>query len=160
MIRLNAVVALAALIGTLLLVGCQQPQAEEPASQPPEPMAQPAPYPHDQIPEATEPAGPASSAQPAMTDIADPDDEPITEIEAEPAAPKPKPKTTAAKPKEKYAAPKPAGRTYVVRKGDTLQSISKKFYNTTRNWRKIHEANKSTLKDPNKLTIGTKLVIP
>jgi len=49
---------------------------------------------------------------------------------------------------------------YVVEKGDTLQKISKKFYGTTKKWKKIYEANKDILKDPDKIRPGQKLVIP
>ena len=52
------------------------------------------------------------------------------------------------------------GRYYTVRKGDTLQEISMKFYGTTKNWRRIYNANKGTVKDPNKLTEGMKINIP
>lgn len=62
-------------------------------------------------------------------------------------------------PKENYGKPK-AERTYVVRQGDTLQKISRKYYGTTRKWRSIAQANRSTVKDPDKIIVGTKLVIP
>jgi nucleoid-associated protein YgaU len=48
-------------------------------------------------------------------------------------------------------------RTHVVAKGDTLGDISKQYYGTTKNWKKIQEANKC---DPNGLAVGQKLVIP
>lgn len=58
------------------------------------------------------------------------------------------------------AAPK-GGETYTVKKGDTLQEISKKFYGTTTKWRKIYEANQKTIKGgPEKLMPGMKLTIP
>jgi nucleoid-associated protein YgaU len=64
-------------------------------------------------------------------------------------------------PKESYSSePKKAARTYVVKKGDTLQKISEKFYGTTKHWRRICEANKKVIKDCDKLEPGTKLVIP
>ena len=64
-------------------------------------------------------------------------------------------------PKESYAQPS-AGRTYVVRKGDTLQSISRKHYSDNgQGWRRIYEANRSVLaKGPDHLTVGMKLIIP
>jgi nucleoid-associated protein YgaU len=49
---------------------------------------------------------------------------------------------------------------YTVKKGDTLQKISKKFYGTTKKWSKIYEANKDTLKGPNKIRPGQTLNIP
>jgi len=49
---------------------------------------------------------------------------------------------------------------YTVKKNDTLQKISKKFYGTTRKWVKIYEANKDTLKGPDKVIPGQALNIP
>jgi nucleoid-associated protein YgaU len=66
-------------------------------------------------------------------------------------------------PKESYATPGGDGsQTYVVRKGDTLYSISRKFYNgESRHWRRIYEANRAALPGgPDRLEVGTKLVIP
>lgn len=53
-------------------------------------------------------------------------------------------------------------RTYRMKKGDSLWSISKKFYKKGSLWKKIYNANKKTLKGKNirKLKVGTKLVIP
>jgi len=49
---------------------------------------------------------------------------------------------------------------YTVRKGDTLQKISQKFYGTTKKWNKIYEANKETLKGPNKIYPGQVIDVP
>jgi len=49
---------------------------------------------------------------------------------------------------------------YTVMKGDTLQKISQKFYGTTKKWTKIFEANRDTLKGPNKLYPGKAINIP
>lgn len=49
---------------------------------------------------------------------------------------------------------------YTVAKNDTLQKISKKFYGTTKKWPKIYEANKDTLRGPDKLYPGQILNIP
>ena len=49
---------------------------------------------------------------------------------------------------------------YTVEKGDTLQKISKKFYNTYRKWSKIYDANKDKIKNPNNIKAGTILTIP
>jgi LysM repeat protein len=51
-------------------------------------------------------------------------------------------------------------RTYVVREGDTLASISRKFYKSSGRWKKIRDANRSVLDDPTKLKPGTTLTIP
>jgi tetratricopeptide (TPR) repeat protein len=60
----------------------------------------------------------------------------------------------------KKAASKKAGRTYVVESGDTLFSISRKFYNSPKRWKDILDANKKDIRDPKKLTVGQTLVIP
>lgn len=49
---------------------------------------------------------------------------------------------------------------YTVKKGDTLQKISFKFYNTTKRWKKIYEANEDILKIPDKVYPGQVLRIP
>ena len=51
-------------------------------------------------------------------------------------------------------------RTYVVREGDTLASISRKFYKSSARWKKIRDANKSAINDPAKLKPGMTLTIP
>ena len=49
---------------------------------------------------------------------------------------------------------------YVVKKGDTLQKISEKFFKTTTKWKDIYEANKHILKTPDRIRPGQKLAIP
>jgi LysM repeat protein len=58
------------------------------------------------------------------------------------------------------AASKKAGQTYVVQSGDTLVSISRKFYKSPKRWKAILEANKKDIRDPKDLTVGQTLVIP
>ncbi len=53
-----------------------------------------------------------------------------------------------------------APRTYVVREGDTLASISRKFYKSSGRWKKIRDANKGVVPDPAKLKAGQTLTIP
>jgi LysM repeat protein len=55
---------------------------------------------------------------------------------------------------------KKAGQTYVVQSGDTLFSISRKFYKSSKRWKAILEANKKSIRDPKDLTVGQTLVIP
>jgi len=55
---------------------------------------------------------------------------------------------------------KKAGQTYVVQSGDTLVSISRKFYKSPKRWKAILEANKKNIRDPKDLTVGQTLVIP
>jgi LysM repeat protein len=56
--------------------------------------------------------------------------------------------------------PAHAPRTYVVRDGDTLASISRKFYKSSGRWKKIRDANRSVVSDPGKLKAGQTLTIP
>lgn len=51
-------------------------------------------------------------------------------------------------------------RTYVVQRGDTLASISRRFYKTSAHWKKILEANREVIDNPKNLTVGQTLVIP
>ena len=60
----------------------------------------------------------------------------------------------------KKAHGRKAGQTYVVQSGDTLFSISRKFYKSPKRWKEILEANKNNIRDPKDLTIGQTLVIP
>lgn len=53
-----------------------------------------------------------------------------------------------------------APRTYVVRDGDTLASISRKFYKSSGRWKKIRDANRNVVADPGKLKAGQTLTIP
>jgi nucleoid-associated protein YgaU len=57
-------------------------------------------------------------------------------------------------------AGKKPGQTYVVQSGDTLVSISRKFYNSPKRWKTILEANKKNIRDPKDLTVGQTIVIP
>jgi LysM repeat protein len=61
---------------------------------------------------------------------------------------------------KKPASRKSDGRNYVVRPGDTLVSISRKFYKSSARWKGILDANKESIRDPKKLTVGQMLVIP
>lgn len=51
-------------------------------------------------------------------------------------------------------------RFHIVRKNETLSAISKQYYGTAHQWQKILEANRDTISDANKISPGTKLIIP
>jgi tetratricopeptide (TPR) repeat protein len=53
-----------------------------------------------------------------------------------------------------------AKRTYVVQHGDTLASISRKFYKTSAHWKQILDANRDVIDNPKRLTAGQTLLIP
>src|SRR5438874_6716516 len=60
----------------------------------------------------------------------------------------------------KKTASKKSDRTYVVKSGDTLFSISRKFYKSPKRWKEILNANEKNIHDAKKLTVGQTLVIP
>jgi nucleoid-associated protein YgaU len=70
----------------------------------------------------------------------------------EPVIPKPPP------PRRAEALTVEAARTYVVRRGDTLWHIAKKFYGDGKKYTLITRAN--NIIDPASLKIGQKLIIP
>jgi len=76
------------------------------------------------------------------------------------------PASTATAMKDKAAAPagsttSAAPNTYTVQKGDTLMELSRKFYGNDAEWKRILEANATTLKgDAKAIAPGMKLVIP
>lgn len=57
-------------------------------------------------------------------------------------------------------APSSAARTYTVQPGDSLSKISRQFYGDPNKYMKIFEANKDKLSDPDKVKVGTELLIP
>jgi nucleoid-associated protein YgaU len=50
--------------------------------------------------------------------------------------------------------------TYTVKEGDTLASISRKFYKTSKRWREIRDANENKIDDSDNLKAGQTLKIP
>ena len=81
-------------------------------------------------------------------------------------------KTTTAKVEKPRETKKPTTRTYTVKKGDCLWNIAKKFYGKGSSWKKIYNANQSTIEKVAKkhgkksssnghwIWAGTKLTIP
>lgn len=57
-------------------------------------------------------------------------------------------------------APSGKSRSYVVQEGDTLASISRKFYKSSGQWKKIRSANRDVIDNPAKLKPGQTLTIP
>ena len=51
-------------------------------------------------------------------------------------------------------------KTYTVQKGDTLSEIAQKQYGAASEYRKIFEANRDTLSDPDKIRPGQVLKLP
>lgn len=50
-------------------------------------------------------------------------------------------------------------KVYTVKAGDTLGKISAKFYGNSSKYKKIYEANKNRIKNPNMIYVGQKIVI-
>jgi nucleoid-associated protein YgaU len=51
-------------------------------------------------------------------------------------------------------------RRYTVRKGDTLSAIAKREYGDANDWRRIYEANRDQLDNPDLIRPGQVLTIP
>lgn len=110
-----------------------------------------------------EAASPAASrprvSQLAITSV--PESRPAIEV-----APEPVPSSRdLAPPTRPNAAPAPAAaptnqRVHVVVKGDTLSSLSRRYYNTPSRFRDIYAANRDKMRSENDLQIGMRLVIP
>jgi len=75
-----------------------------------------------------------------------------------PAAPPPT--QAPATPKPAPATATPAPRTYTVASGDSLSKIAKKFYGDANQWKRIFEANRDTVKNPDLIRPGQVLKIP
>lgn len=52
------------------------------------------------------------------------------------------------------------GSTYVVKAGDSLSKIAKAHYGDADQWRRIYEANRDQIKDPDLIHPGQSLRIP
>jgi len=58
-------------------------------------------------------------------------------------------------------APSPASMVeYTIQKDDTMQKISKKFYDSFSKWPRIYDANKDVIDNPDKIKPGTVIRIP
>ena len=53
-----------------------------------------------------------------------------------------------------------AAQTYTVTKGDSLSKIAKRFYGDAGQWKRIYEANRDQIKNPDLIQPGWTLRIP
>ena len=53
-----------------------------------------------------------------------------------------------------------SGQVHVVQKKDTLFGLARMYYNDQTQWKKIYEANRDQIPNPNLIKVGMKLVIP
>lgn len=74
-----------------------------------------------------------------------------------PEAPQPDPAPPPAAP---TAQPEPAPRTYTVQRGDTLRAVAQRFYGDEMAWRRIYEANRDKIENPDLIYPGQEFVIP
>lgn len=49
---------------------------------------------------------------------------------------------------------------HIVREGENLHLIAARYYNNARLWRLIYDVNEDTIKDPNLIHPGERLIIP
>jgi nucleoid-associated protein YgaU len=55
---------------------------------------------------------------------------------------------------------KAGSQEYIIKPGDSLSRLAERFYNSMTKWEKIYEANRDTVKNPNYVYVGQKIVIP
>ena len=89
----------------------------------------------------------------------------VAETKTKPVATEEKAKPVAKQiPAASEKAPAPAtknvGQQYTVKAGDTLSKLAEQFYSASGKWEKIYEANRESLKNPNYIYVGMKLMIP
>lgn len=58
------------------------------------------------------------------------------------------------------AMARPRERSYVVKAGDTLGHIASRKLGSAKLWRRLYEANRKVVKNPNALRVGCRLVLP
>ena len=76
------------------------------------------------------------------------------------SGPAPKPGSPEQAAAEGEKAAKGKVRTYVVQTGDTLVSISKKFYQTPSRWKDVLDANQNQLSNPDEFKAGQTIILP
>ena len=54
----------------------------------------------------------------------------------------------------------PSGKMHLVKRKDTLYSLARLYYNDHRQWKKIYEANRDRIANPNMIKVGMNLIIP
>jgi nucleoid-associated protein YgaU len=68
--------------------------------------------------------------------------------------------STAPSPAPSKPAAAPSPRTYTVVSGDNLSKIAKRFYGDANQWKRIFEANRHIIKNPDLIKPGQTLKIP
>jgi nucleoid-associated protein YgaU len=52
------------------------------------------------------------------------------------------------------------GTEYTIKAGDSLTKLAERYYGSIGKWEKIYEANRESIKNPNYIFIGQKIIIP
>jgi NitT/TauT family transport system substrate-binding protein len=55
---------------------------------------------------------------------------------------------------------KATGEEYTIKHGDSLTKLAERYYGSVGKWEKIYEANRESIKNPNYIFIGQKIIIP
>ena len=84
----------------------------------------------------------------------------VQSAQVPPAASSTEPVTKSTEDTISRSKPMAATETYIVKRGDTLAKISRHFYGTPNDFKRIFNANKGELKNQNILRVGQKLEIP
>jgi 5'-nucleotidase len=148
-------------LGVALAAGCKENKGEMAmTSSPSASLAYESPTPDYYGPGSLNPPNGSAQGTSSEYDVYTPDDGSSTTQYA--AAGQPQAQTSAY---SNYAAPAQStaqrGGRHVVVKGDTLYSLARTYYNGDMSkWRDIYAANRSTLRDPNRLRVGQELIIP
>lgn len=66
----------------------------------------------------------------------------------------------AIKKRKNIAEENQTGKMYTVQQGDTLSHIAKNLLGDSSRWRELYELNQQTLKNPNLISVGQKLILP
>ncbi len=79
-----------------------------------------------------------------------------------PAAPAPVPEVEpeVVEPVRAVARAPVRGRRYTIREKDSLTVLSRRFYGSAQHWRRIFDANRGVIRDPDLLVVGKEIVIP
>lgn len=65
-----------------------------------------------------------------------------------------------ARPAKGGPAPEPEVEFYVIKAGDTLSKLAKRYYGDAMQYPRIFEANREIIEDPDKIFVGQKIRIP
>jgi NitT/TauT family transport system substrate-binding protein len=101
---------------------------------------------------------PAAAPMPATAKDKVASAKPVPPPPVEKAKPVPAPAPVAKAPPA--VASKAAAQEHTVQIGDSLSRVAQKYYGDITKWSKIYEANKQTIKNPNYIFVGQKIVIP